>query len=149
MARPSKLTPDIAKRIGDGVSLGLTYSLAAESAGVTYQTFNQWMQRGRNSTYGEYFQFFKYITKCNADAAKALLERLNEVAHSGNCRVCMWILERRFPEEFGRRVYRKTNVVSENRNENVEIIVNNADGIRNQILAKMIGLKKSDESLTS
>jgi hypothetical protein len=59
MARPSKLTPDITKRIGDGVSLGLTYALAAESASVTYQTFNQWVQRGKNSTSGAYFKFFK------------------------------------------------------------------------------------------
>jgi hypothetical protein len=49
MARPSKLTPAITKRIGDSVSLGLTYALAAESAGITYQTLNQWMQRGKNS----------------------------------------------------------------------------------------------------
>ena len=39
MARPSKLTPDITKRIGDNIALGLTYSLAANSAGITYQTF--------------------------------------------------------------------------------------------------------------
>jgi hypothetical protein len=48
----------------------------------------------------------------------------------------MWILERRFSADFGRRVYRKTNAVSENKNENVEIIVKDADEIRNEILAK-------------
>ena len=48
----------------------------------------------------------------------------------------MWILERRFPEDFARRQYRKTNVVSENKNGNVEITVKKADIIRNQILAK-------------
>jgi hypothetical protein len=41
MARPTKLTPEIQQKIGDGVSLGLTYSLAAESAGITYQTLNE------------------------------------------------------------------------------------------------------------
>jgi transposase len=136
MVRPCKLTPDIQQKIGDGISLRLTYALAANLAGVTYQTFNQWMQRGKNSTSGAYFQFFKYITKCNADAAKALLERLNEAAKEGNCQVCMWILERRFPDEFGRRVYRKINSVSENKNENIEINVNDVDEIRKQILAK-------------
>ncbi len=50
MARPSKLTPDITKQIGDGVSLGLTYALAAESADITYKTFNEWMKLGRDST---------------------------------------------------------------------------------------------------
>jgi hypothetical protein len=48
----------------------------------------------------------------------------------------MWILSRRFSEDFGRRVYRKTDVVSENLNQNVELIVNDADGIRKQILNK-------------
>jgi fumarate hydratase class II len=88
------------------------------------------MQQGKNSTSGKYFQFYQYIKKCNADATKKLLERLNDAVESGNCQVCMWILERRFSEDFGRRVYRKTNVVSENLNENVELIVKDADVIR-------------------
>jgi hypothetical protein len=56
----------------------------------------------------------------------------------------MWILERRFPEEFGRRVYRKTNAVSENKNENIEIIVQDTDAIRKEILAKFDLVGKSN-----
>jgi len=48
----------------------------------------------------------------------------------------MWILERHFSEDFGRRVYRKTNVVSENINANVEITVQEADILRKQISTK-------------
>jgi hypothetical protein len=136
MARPSKLTPELQKRIGENIALGLTYRLAAESAGVTYKLLNLWMQQGKNSTSGKYFQFAQYINKCNADGALKLLERLNEAVKAGNCTVCMWILERRFSEDFGRRQYCKMDVVSENKNENVEIIVNDADGIRKHILAK-------------
>jgi hypothetical protein len=139
MARPSKLTPEIQQKIGDGVSLGLTYALAANSACVTYQTLNEWLKKGRNSTSGKYYQFYKYIQKCNADAAKKLLERLNEAVDAGNCQVCMWILERRFSEDFGRREYRKMNIVSENRNENIELTVKEEDQIRKQILAKFDG----------
>ena len=149
MARPSKLTPDIQKRIGDNIALGLTYRLAAESAGVTYKTFNLWMAKGRNSTQGEYFEFYNHITKCNADSAKRLLERLHDAANTGNCQVCMWILERRFSEEFGRRVYRKTNVVSENQNVIADIAINDADGIRAQILEKFDRVEESNELLTS
>jgi hypothetical protein len=32
MACPSKLNPEIQKRIGENIALGLTYSLAAEAA---------------------------------------------------------------------------------------------------------------------
>ncbi len=141
MARPTKLTPDITKRIGDGVSLGLTYSLAASAAGVTYQTFNQWMKLGRDSTSGKYYDFYKHIEQRNAEGALKILQKLNYAAKAGNCQICMWILERRFSEDFGRRVYRKMNVVSENKNENVEIVVKEVDIIRKQILEKFIQVK--------
>ncbi len=136
MARPSKLTPDIQKRIGDNIALGHTYRLAAESVGVTYKTFNEYMNRGQTEKSGKYFQFYKYIQKCNADAAKVLLERINEAAKNGNMQMCTWILERRFASDFGRRVYKKTNIVSDNQNVSVEIAFNDADGIRAQIIEK-------------
>jgi len=66
--------------------------------------------------------------------ARKLLESLQKAADSGNCHVCMWILERRFTEDFGKREYRKMNVVSENKNETVEITVKKRDQIRKQIL---------------
>ena len=134
MARPTKLTPEIRKLIGENVALGLTYILAAESASVTYQTFNQWMSKGKTEKYGKYYQFYRYIQKRNVDAAKALLERLNDAAKAGNCQICIFILERRFKNEFGRRIYRNTNVVAENINQNVEIVVTDVDNIRKQII---------------
>jgi transposase len=136
MARPSKLTPDIQQRIGENIALGLTYRLAAESAGITYKSFNEYMNRGKTDKSGKYYQFAQHIKKCSAEGAKKLLENLNAAAKAGNTRICMFILERRFPEEFGRRIYRKTNVVSENKSETVEINVNDSDEIRKQILAK-------------
>ncbi len=148
MATPTKLTSDITKRIGDNIALGLPYALAAEAVGITYQTFNDWHKKGKNSKSGEYFEFYKFIQKCNANAAKNGLERLNEAAKAGNCTVCMWILERRFPEDFARRQYRKMNVVSENKDEDVHIIINDADGIRAQILEKFDRIEEMHESST-
>ena len=145
MTRPSKLTTEIKQQMGESVSLGMTYALAAASAGITYQTFNDWMNKGKNSKSGEYFEFYKYIKKCNADAALKCPQRLKEAADSGNCQVCMWILERRFPNDYGRNEYRKINVVSENKNENVEIIVKNEDEIRKQIIEKFSLVKESNE----
>jgi hypothetical protein len=137
MARPSKLTPEIQQRIGENIALGLTYRLAAELVGVTYKTLNQWNQKGQTDKSGKYFEFSQYIQKCNADGARKLLECLNEAAKAGNCTVCMWILSRRFHEDFARRQYRKRDVVSENKNENVEIIIQDTNAIRKKILAKL------------
>ena len=69
MARPTKLTPEIKQQIGESVALGLTYALAAALAVITYQTFNFWMQKGKNSKSGEYFEFYKHIKKCNSEGA--------------------------------------------------------------------------------
>jgi hypothetical protein len=148
MARPSKLTPNLTKQIGDNIALGLTYSLAAEAAGITYKTFNEYMNRGKTENSGKYFYFYKFIQKRNADAAKALLERIKEATDAGNCQICMWILERRFPEDFARRQYRKMNVVSENLNQNVEIIVKDGDSIRKEILANLARIGEMPESST-
>ena len=108
----------------------MTYALAALAAGVTYQIFNQWMKLGRDSTSGKYFDFHKHIEQRNAEGALRILQKLNDAAKAGNCQVCMFILERRFSEDFGRRVYRKTNVVSDNQNDIVDIAINDTDGIR-------------------
>ena len=136
MARPTKLTPEIQQKIGENIPLGLTYALAASAARITYQTLNDWLKKGQTEKSGKYYQFYQYIQKRNADVAKALLERLNDAAKAGYTRICLWILKRRFSDEFGRRVYRKTNVVSENLNQNIEITVKEADILRKQILAK-------------
>jgi phage/plasmid-associated DNA primase len=59
MARPSKLTPKLTKQIGDNIILRLTYSLASESVGITYKTFNDWMNKGKTEQSVKYFQFHK------------------------------------------------------------------------------------------
>jgi hypothetical protein len=142
MGRPCKLTLELQQRIGENIALGLTYRLAAQSAGITYKTLNEWNQKGQTEKSGKYFEFSQYILKCNADAAKALLERLNSLAKAGDTRICLWILERRFSEDFARRVYRKTNAVTENLNKNVELFVNDTDMLRKQILSKFNRLDK-------
>ncbi len=63
----------------------MTYALAANSAGVTYQSFNQWMSKGKTEKSGKYSQFYRYIQKRNVCAAKTLLERLNTKAEEGIC----------------------------------------------------------------
>jgi hypothetical protein len=58
MGRLCKLTPDITQQIRDNISLGLPYTLATEFAGIKYQTFNDLMNKGKNSNSEEYSQIF-------------------------------------------------------------------------------------------
>jgi len=58
-------------------------------------------EQGKTEISGKYYQFYQHIQKRNADAAKTFLERLKAAAKAGATRICMWVLERRFPEDFG------------------------------------------------
>jgi hypothetical protein len=59
------------------------------------------------------------MTQCDLK----LLETLNEVPDVGDCWGCMWILERCFFEDYGRRECRKMNVVSENKKDHFGVVV--------------------------
>ena len=131
MPRPSKLTPEIQQKIGDGVSLGLTYALAASAAGVTYQTLNSWMKLGRDSTSGKYFEFYKHIEQRNAEGALKILQKLNDAAKAGNCQVCMLILERISVKTLEVGYIGKQMLFQKlNQNVIVDIAINDADGIQ-------------------
>jgi hypothetical protein len=62
------------------------------------------MIKGRNSTSGRYFEFYQHIQQQNAEGALKLLEQLNSAAKAGDTLIYMFILEWRFPDEFGQRV---------------------------------------------
>ena len=62
MSHPSKLTPDITKRIGNSISLGLPYAFAVESVGITYQTFNEWMNKGIQRNLGNIISFINKLS---------------------------------------------------------------------------------------
>ncbi len=46
MARPSKLTPEITKRLTEAIRAGNYYEAACGYAGIHYSTFRKWMQKG-------------------------------------------------------------------------------------------------------
>jgi hypothetical protein len=48
-------------------------------------------------------------------------------------------IRKAFPTTFWRREYRKINAISENKNENIEIIVKDGNVIRKEILENYIG----------
>ena len=61
MPPPSKLTPDITKRIGNSISLGLPYTFAVESVGITYKTVNEWMNKGKTENLGNIISFINKL----------------------------------------------------------------------------------------
>lgn len=63
VGRPSKLTPEVKKRLIDAIKAGNYYEPACRFAGIDYSTFRKWMQKGEQAKSGQYFEFFEEVTR--------------------------------------------------------------------------------------
>lgn len=76
---------------------------AAAIAGMSYDTLNNWQNRGENESAPEqYRQFCQLLRRSQAVAMQVHLSVINQAAGRGDWRASAWVLERRFPKEFVR-----------------------------------------------
>jgi hypothetical protein len=68
MARPSKLTPEVTKRLTEAIRAGNYYEAACGYAGIGYSTFRAWMVRGEKAKSGKYREFVEAITRAEYEA---------------------------------------------------------------------------------
>lgn len=101
--RPSKLTPDTQRRIFEALSVGATYQLACQYAGIHYDTFRNWMKRGETAKSGQYFEFFEAVKEAEGRAVVGWLAKIEQAASAGNWQAAAWKLERRYPADYGRK----------------------------------------------
>jgi hypothetical protein len=99
----SKLTPEIKDKIGTNITLGMPLKFAAQAAGISESTFYEWMSRGEKEKKGQFSEFSEYIKECQSKAVQLHLKLITKAAKDGSWQASAWILERRHPEEFGRR----------------------------------------------
>jgi transposase len=95
MARPSKYSPETVKKIEEALEAGATYKLAAAYAGIHFDTFNDWRQR--------FPEFSDLVKSAEAKAAVGWLEQIEQAARDGHWQAAAWKLERRYPDEWGRK----------------------------------------------
>ena len=94
--RPTKYTPETAKKIVDAVRLGATYTLACQYAGIDVSTLENWRQK--------YSDFSLMIKEAEGAGAVGWLAKIEKAANDGNWTAAAWKLERRYPEMYGRQV---------------------------------------------
>ncbi len=121
MARPTKLTSEVTKRICDAIQLGATYEHAAQYGGVTYRAMRNWVQRGENeierrdnprvvegtqkwNTEEPFVQFFQDIKDAEAKAVIGWLAKIEKAANEGTWQAAAWKAERRYPGIYGKQV---------------------------------------------
>ena len=99
MARPTKLTPEVQELICKAIRIGATYQAAAEAAGISYDTFNEW-RKGKSS---KFLRFSEAVDRANADAQLELLQKIQNFTDK-DWRAGTWILEHRFKQDYGNSV---------------------------------------------
>lgn len=93
--RPTKYTPERVKSILSDLAAGIPKQHAAIRAGVSDQTLLNWEHK--------YPEFAAGIRKAEADAVARNVALIQRAAQDGTWQAAAWWLERRHPEEFGRR----------------------------------------------
>ena len=95
MARPTKYQPDRVAALLDALRVGATIEHAAAAAGVHRDTVHGWRQR--------YPAFDDAINRAAGEGVVACLRVVSGAATSGTWQAAAWLLERRYPAEYGRR----------------------------------------------
>jgi transposase len=102
MARPSKLTPEITKRLTEAIRAGNYYEAACGYAGIHYSTFRKWMQKGEVAKSGKFREFFEAITRAEYEAEVRMVAQWQKHMPE-DYRAIRDFLERRYPDRWGRR----------------------------------------------
>ena len=102
MARPTKLTPEVQDLIVDGINAGLTFRLTCARVGVNPSTFYRWLDTGETAKIGRYREFYEAVERAKADSALRLVSQITLQALT-DWRAAAFMLERRFPEDYGKR----------------------------------------------
>lgn len=124
--RRTLLTPELQQAICANIAAGLSQRDAAELAGVPSSTFYGWLQRGETerkrlekskrakpkASEKPFMEFSEAVKKALLDYKKARITGIQQAA-AEHWQANAWILERRFPNEFGQKILVRQQVVAE------------------------------------
>lgn len=96
MGRPTKYNKQRHKKICEYVARGLSREKAARLAGIGTETLYDWMRHKPD--------FSEDIKKSDVEWELKALENIDQAADDGYWQAAAWKLERKFPDEYGRRL---------------------------------------------
>ncbi len=106
--RPDDL---VVHKVARAMAAGLTKNLACAHAGISAALLDSWMRKGESGD-PKFVQAWRTIGAAESEAATAMLEVVGGAATGGGSydgtvqdwKAAAWMLERRFPREYGRTV---------------------------------------------
>lgn len=100
--RPCLLTHKRMEILLKGIKNGMPLKHAAMLAGISYDTLNRWRKMGAEENAAlEFRHFCKALERSQAVGMQRLVVRIHKAARK-DWKAASWMLERRYPEDFGR-----------------------------------------------
>lgn len=114
MARPRKLTPELRDRLATWIRAGNPIPVACKASGIVESTFHDWMDRGRRALEADgvpegeepFVEFLESIERAMDETEAALVAMVTRAAQRNGWQAAAWILERRWPERWGKPMER-------------------------------------------
>ena len=103
-SKPSTLTSEVAEELVTAILAGNYLAVACRAVGVSRSTLSVWMQRGRSSAPVDapYRELRDRIERARAQAEARHVAIVTRAAIDGNWQASAWMLEREFPDRWGR-----------------------------------------------
>lgn len=103
VAHPQKLTRTVCDKICEGVLKGNYITTVCRSVGISSATYYIWKKKGEKGI-EPYKEFYERVTEAEAQAEMDILNVIYTSAiDQGNWLSSAWILERKYPDRFGKR----------------------------------------------
>jgi hypothetical protein len=136
--RKSKLTEELTEVFCENIELGLSYNLSCQAVGITFATFNEWMKAGAAGKEKRFCDFYDKVRASEATCAKNCLLRIREAAERGSLAGDMWLLERRYFADYGRKDHLNMKAQTEALNLDVNIPANEIEAKRSALLTRLL-----------
>ena len=99
----TKLTKLMCEKICEGVRKGNYITTVCQSVGIQRQTYYKWKKWGEQGR-EPFATFLKNVTEAEAQAEMDILDVIyTNAVDGGNWLSSAWILERKYPNRFGKR----------------------------------------------
>ncbi len=95
----TKITPELIELIKEHLEEGNYDMIAAQAAGITRQTFYNWIRKGKTDKEGIYYDFYRMVEESKATGEVKLIAVIKK-ASNRTWTAAAWILERSRPERW-------------------------------------------------
>jgi hypothetical protein len=111
MGRRSKLN-DVKEELLKYIALGVPNEHACNAVGINEQTLYNWINRGKEAkrSTNQYYGFLEDYKKAKSKSVVRNVAVIEKYARDKDWKAAAWLLERRYPDLFGKREYRTSDV---------------------------------------